>query len=355
LTAVRTSSRAIKPPLADLHEDISLYYVLGGYGLKFKVADFSVDLEARHADIPKYKKANAKLVFSSIAPLTPTLSQMRIEQQTKGYGGYYGAMKPRAPTLVALEHISSYLNLVRKHRDSLRFVMSREDVESLKHDAKIGFLVALEGSEPLEDVEDIELFYRLGVRSLQLLWNFDNKFAASCMSKKDYGLTGDGENLVQLCNEMGIIVDLSHASKKTTMETLSISSLPAIISHANAKAVREHARNVDDEELEALKKNRGTIGVTLIAPTLSPGIPSVREVADNIMYIYERFGGELISIGTDYFGLLNVDEPHGLEDITKFGNLWDELLNRGLKETDIGRIAFDNALRVVKANAERWR
>ncbi|MEM0349328.1 MAG: dipeptidase [Candidatus Caldarchaeum sp.] len=341
------------PPLVDLHEDISLYYVHAGAGLKFKPLDFGVDMPGRHGDIPKYRRANLRLVFSSIAPLTPTISRMRVEQLAKGYGGFYGAYRTRAATLTTLEHIVTYNNLLRQHSKDLRPVVTASDVEELGKDGRIGFLMAIEGAEPLEDVEDLEIFYKLGIRSLQLTWNFDNKYGATCMSKKDYGLTGDGEDLVHLCNDMGVIVDLSHASKRTTVEALSASKLPAIVSHANAKSIRNHARNLDDEELEALKKNGGVVGATFIPPTISDQ-PSLKGLADHILYIYEKFGPDILAIGTDYFGLLNVDEPQGLEDITKISDLWNELISRGIKESDVEKIAYLNALRVVRENAKRW-
>jgi len=327
---------------------------MGGYGLRFKPADFALDLEGRHGDIPKFKKAGVRLVFSSIAHLVPTLEQHRSEQLAKGYGSSIGGFRIRSPTLMAIEHIKTYYTLVKQHRDNLKLVLSREDVETITTDERMGFLIAIEGAEPLEDVGDLELFYRLGLRSLQLTWNFDNKYAATCMSKKDYGLTGDGELLIQLCNELGIIVDLAHASKKTTLEALAASKLPTIVSHANSNSVNKHARNLDDEQLQAVKNNRGVVGITLINPTIGEK-PSVKTLADHITYIYEHFGPDILGIGTDFFGLLNLDEPKGLENITKLDNLWEELLNRGLKKSDIDKIAYQNALRVIIENAAKWK
>lgn len=340
-------------PLIDLHEDISLYYVHGGAGLKFHPADFEVDLPGRHGDLPKYKRANVRLVFASIAPLTPTISKMRIEQLSKGYGGYYGAYRTRGPLITAIEHIVTYRNLLKKHDKDIKGIFTLDDLDKLGAEDKIGFLIALEGAEPLEDVEDLEIFYQLGVRSLQITWNFDNKYGATCMSKKDYGLTGDGEDLVRLCNELGVIVDLSHASKRTAVDVFSVSKLPVIVSHANVKSVWNHSRNIDDEQLEALKKNGGVVGITLIPPTISDK-PSPKKLADHIMYIYHNFGPDIIAIGTDFFGLLNVSEPEGLEDITKLANLWSELRQRGLSEEDLEKIAFQNAFRVVTENANKW-
>lgn len=341
------------PLLVDLHEDISFYYVMGGYGLKFRPEDFYLDIEGRHADIPKFKKANLKLVVASIAYLIPSLEEHRIEQLSKGYGiTSFSGFRVRSPTMLAMEHIKSYYSLAKKHDKDIKLVIDSKDVKSFD-DGKIKFLIAMEGAEPLEDIGDIEIFYRLGLRSLQLTWNFDNKYAATCMSKKDYGLTGDGEMLVEACNELGIVLDLAHASKKATIEAIKLSKLPCMVSHANCKSLKDHPRNLDDEQLEAIEENQGVIGITLIPPTLGEE-PSVKTVADHIMYLYESFSSDIIAIGTDYFGLIDVGEPKGLEDITKIRNLWEELLNRGIKENDLEKISGLNALRVIRANSDRW-
>jgi membrane dipeptidase len=342
------------PRLVDLHEDISLYYCLAGALTKFGLAEFSVDLERRHGDIPKYRRANVRLVVASIAALTPSVAQSRVDQLSKGYGIPTAAFRIRSPTLLAQQHMATYLDLSRRHADSLKIVLSTRDLNDLDRDERIGFLIAMEGAEPLEDVEDLELFYRLGLRSLQFAWNFDNKYCASCMSAKDYGLTGDGERLVQLCNELGVIIDISHASKKTTMEIIAQSKLPVIASHANARTVWEHIRNLDDEQLEALKTNGGVIGVNLVWPSISER-PSLSTVADHIIYLLKRFGEDMCAIGTDYFGLLDHPEPEGLEDITKFAGLWNELVHRGMSRSAIEKVSGSNALRAIETNAQRWK
>jgi membrane dipeptidase len=354
-TEPRYCNGGLLPPLIDIHEDISFYNVTGGAGQRFPWEDFSKDSEKREADLPKFKRANARLIFSAIAPLTYTISDLRVTQLTKGYGIPTRAMRTRASTMLTLQHFATYYELQRRHSDRIKLVLSPEDLRMMETGDRIGFLISIEGAEPIEDVEDLEIFYRLGMRSLGLAWNFDNKYAASCMSGKDYGLTGDGEALVSLCNEFGVILDLAHASKRTSMDLLSMSRLPAIVSHANASHVKEHVRNVDDEELDALKKNGGVVGVTLISPTIS-GTPSVKTLADHVLYIRDNFGSEMLAVGTDYFGL-GEETPQvvGLEDITKMGNLWSELETRGLRSDEIEGISYRNALRVVQGNSAKWK
>jgi membrane dipeptidase len=342
------------PVLFDLHEDVSLYYVLGGAGLKFKPAGLDQEISGRHGDIAQYKRVNAKLIFSSIAPLVPTLDEYRSRELMKGYGSPL-AFRLRSPTMLALEHIKTYLNIFRRYPDDVTPISTAKDVRSLVagSDSRIRFLLSMEGAEPLEDVEDLELFYMLGLRSLQLTWNFDSKYAATCMSKKDYGLTGDGAELVGLCNTLGVIVDLAHASKRSVIETCEQSRLPVIVSHANCGGVFKHARNVDDEEIDAVRRTGGVVGLTFISPTISKN-PSLERLADHIVYLRDNFGADAMAIGTDFFGLLDTDEPTGLESIGKIGKLWSELRTRGMSASDIQKLASENALRVITKNARRW-
>ncbi|MCL5069170.1 MAG: membrane dipeptidase, partial [Thaumarchaeota archaeon] len=165
------------PPVIDLHEDISYYFVTGARGVTFGLADFDIDLGGRHMDIPKFKRTNVRLVVSSIAPLSMTLSRQRAEQLGQAYqtkGKSWGS-RLRSPFMSAVEHVQMYYSLLERHQDSLKLVTSQQDFDQIEPQNKIGLLMAIEGAEPLEDIEDVEVFYRLGLRSIQLTWNFDNR------------------------------------------------------------------------------------------------------------------------------------------------------------------------------------
>ncbi len=118
------------PPLIDIHEDISFYNVTGGAGQRFPWEDFSKDSEKREADLPKFKRANARLIFSAIAPLTYTISDLRVTQLTKGYGIPTRAMRTRASTMLALQHFATYYELQRRHSDRIKLVLSPEDTQN---------------------------------------------------------------------------------------------------------------------------------------------------------------------------------------------------------------------------------
>lgn len=331
-------------PIIDLHEDISYYYVCGGEGLGFGLEEFDKDMPRRHADIPKFRKANVKLIFSSVFYLHPTLSLKR--------GGKLRALTPKASCLTALEHLKVYYRLIDAYSSDLTLILSKADLDKVMKGDKIGFLISMEGAYALEDVGDLRIYYNLGVRSLQLTWNLGNRYAAPCTATKDYGLTDEGEELIREANNLGVIIDLAHASKRAHLEAAEVSKLPLINSHANPRKMHETPRNLDDEMYEAIKRTKGVAGFMC---AFIGGEKDIKAYAENIIYVYENFGPDVIAIGTDYFGLVDTEAPKGLEDITKFRKLFEILLEKGMREEDVEKLAYKNALRVILEHAKRWK
>ncbi|MGC8543486.1 MAG: dipeptidase, partial [Vulcanisaeta sp.] len=179
--------------------------------------------------------------------------------------------------------------------------------------------------------------------------NFDNRYGASCFTRRDYGLTANGEELIQLANELGIIIDLAHASKNTMVDALKVSKKPVIISHANVQGVHRHIRNVDDEVLELLHKNQGVIGITMIPSTIGPR-PNIDSLIRHVLYVYERFGPNMLAIGTDFLGIERT--PEDLTNIGEVSKLLTRLAEAGMGDNDIRKIAYENALRVLRSNIQ---
>ena len=322
---------APKPfPVIDLHEDISAYILESERAVK----PFNVDTE-RHVDIPKYGRGGVVLVVGAVFP---------------GEHKYVGGERVRGTVFRCsqqrvLDHIATYYRLVKEFSEHLYLVEHRDELLRVEYGKGTGILIGLEGAYPLDDPWDLELYYKLGVRLIGLTWNIENRFAASCISKRDYGLTGSGEELVDIAERLGIVVDLAHASRKTMLDVLSIASRPVVISHACIYKLKAHPRNVDDEVLEELRRNHGVIGITFVSEFLGEGDVGVDTVVEHIMYVYENFGVDIIALGTDYLGTSRL--PKGLEDIGKIQVLFKELLDKGLSHEDIEKIAWRNAYRVL--------
>lgn len=194
----------------------------------------------------------------------------------------------------------------------------------------------------------------MGLRSLGLAWNFDSRYCASCMSKRDYGLTGEGENLVRESNRLGLIIDLAHTSKQTHMDVTRESKLPVINSHSSTKALHQMSRNLDDDMYEAIRKNGGVVG-TIFSETMIGMRKTIDDLATHIIRVHDDFGPDVLAIGTDYFGLVDYPAVKGLEDITKVDKLFDILKKKGISDADIEKLAYKNALRVIEENARHWK
>src|SRR5712692_4410453 len=208
--------------IVDLHEDISDYFLTAG--ATSVTQPFDKDVEGRHVDIPKYRKARVRLVFGSLFPMVSGLNPRLIADLGGMYKEWSPASVPAAPREIAIEQVKTYYSLEEMYGKHLRMVRTGKDLDGLA--SKVGILLHLEGCEALSEPEDLRIFYRLGVRSIGLTWNYDNKYASSCRSRKDYGLTGEGEALVKMANRLGVMVDLSHAGPRTCRDVLEFSEAP---------------------------------------------------------------------------------------------------------------------------------
>lgn len=333
-------------PVIDLHEDVSTYFLTFGSGQT--LADFGKDVDGRDADIPKYTRGNVRIVFASAFPGTHTFD-VRL-QEAEG-GKWMPKAIMRYPQIQLFEHFKVYHALAEVYR--IELLESLENVENTLHsrDYRLGFIIHVEGADSIDDPYDLVLLKKLGLRSLGLTWNYNNRWASSCTSPKDYGLTPDGEELVKTANRLGIMLDVAHASKRTALEVLETSRKPVLISHANVKALHNHRRNVDDEVLEALYRNGGVIGLTFVPSFISPKErPTVEDLAKHFIYVREKFSSDILAIGSDFHGLLGQRGPEGLESVDKLQDLLSLLREKGFSEAELRKIAYENALRVIREN-----
>lgn len=255
-------------------------------------------------------------------------------------------------------------------RDEMAIVTTAKGILACKGEGKVAIMLGIEGARPLEDRLDLlSLFYRLGVRRLQLTWNFRNKVADGCGEEAAAGtLTRFGVDVVKEVGRLGIVLDLSHISVTSFWSALKHASGPVVVSHANCYELRPHPRNLRDDQIRAIAQTGGLIGMTFYGPFLTDGEPTIGQVADHIEYVMRLVGPDHVAIGPDYMdhneGLQMTGAamfpdfyppgqllryPSGLSTFAETPNLTSELLRRGHTETDIRKILGSNYLRVLKA------
>ena len=230
-----------------------------------------------------------------------------------------------------------------KNSDLVRPLLWREQL--LENNNISLILIALEGGELLgEKAELLPLFYRLGLRSLGLTWNYRNQLADGCF--EDGGLTRLGREVVKSCNKMGILLDGAHISKKGFYELVEISEKPLIISHTACYDLHPHRRNLDNKQLKTIAENNGVIGITFVRDFLGGG-KSLQTVVEHIIHATEIAGVDHVGLGSDYDGAVLAD---GLTSIDDLPVLRQSLSDNGFNEAEIGKISGGNIKRILLEN-----
>lgn len=250
---------------------------------------------------------------------------------------------------VQLEQIDIALQIIDKYPDVLELALDASDVERIYGNGKIASLLGMEGGHAIESsLGALRAFYAAGVRYMTLTHNGTLDWADSCCDEPRHGgLTEFGREVVREMNRMGMLVDLAHTSPETMNDALDVAEAPVIWSHASARAVWDHARNVPDQVLRRLPDNGGVVMVTFVPSFVSAGdSATLAEVADHIDHVANVAGVDHVGIGSDFDGIETT--PTGLEDVSTYPALFAELSRRGWTEEELAKLAGENVLRVMR-------
>ncbi|KAJ8252537.1 hypothetical protein COCON_G00218490 [Conger conger] len=264
---------------------------------------------------------------------------------------------------------SAYVMCPAQDKDAVRLTLEQIDVirrmcseypefelvttaQALMSSKKIACLISIEGGHSIDSsLATLRMFYQLGVRSMALTHTCNTPWAESSSklykvySRKNNSLTDFGKAVVLEMNRLGMMIDLSHSSWDTAEAVLHFSKAPVIFSHSSAFAVCGHERNVPDQLLRMLKENTGVVMVNLHSGFLACGDKgNVSIAADHFDHIKNVIGAESIGIGGDYDGAKMF--PHGLEDVSTYPALIQELLRRNWTEEELADLLRRNFLRV---------
>ena len=247
-----------------------------------------------------------------------------------------------------LKQVYKYHDEMSRHQELLHPVLCYEDIIRADESNKIGCLLHLEGADALgADVEILYLLQRLGLRSLGLTWNNRNLLADGVGEDPGAGgISKKGREVIRLLDQLGIILDLSHVSMRSFYDALEIYPQPVLVSHANARALCNHPRNLDDKQLKALADNGGVVGVNQVPDFIkADSNPSMGDLLDHLAYIAGLIGAEHVALGSDFDG----DDALLMQGVEDYGRWPDLLASRGFTGSEIAMILRENALRVIRA------
>jgi len=211
---------------------------------------------------------------------------------------------------------------------------------------RLGIILAVEGAYLLADnLHRIDELYRLGVRCISLTWNPGNGLCSGIGDSEDKGISKQGRRAVERINQLGIIMDVSHISKKGFWDIIELTDKPVIASHSNCLSICPHSRNLDDRQLAALGKLGGVAGVNFVPDFLGRGKDNVSGIADHIEHIMEKAGIDSVGLGSDFDGTKEL--PGGICGAKGFIRVYEELQKRGYGTSDIEKIMGGNFYRVI--------
>ena len=312
-------------PLIDAHCD-----TVRLFASRKKDYDFKRRNNCGHLDLPRLKDAGFLLQIFALY----------IEEEYKPVGSLKRALQ-LLDLLIA--------NLARC-RNETTVILSRPDLAALKDQQKIGVLISIEGGEALEgEVAVLRMLFRLGIRALGLTWNQENQLAVGVGNGSGgRGLTALGRRVIRELNRLGMLVDLAHINEKGFDQALETSSKPVVVSHANARQLCDHPRNLSDRQLKALADNKGVIGLSFCPAFVDQHQATVDRLLDHFVHVAEIAGVDSLALGSDFDGIESVIP--GLEDVSALPSLVEGLGNRGFSAQEIAKITSVNMLRVLAEN-----
>lgn len=280
--------------------------------------------------------------------------------------------------------IGKIYNMLDNPKYGLMIAKSVADIYKAKEDRKKALILAFQNPNSIENsLEQLRVFYELGVRVIQMTYNDANFIGTGCCESQDGGLTDFGKRVLKMMNRLGMLADLSHVGKKTTMDIIRLSEKPVAVTHAGVYNITPSVRTKTDEEMLAIKENGGVMGISPWAPLIwkkEKGCrPDVKDYVDHVDYVVNLIGIDHVSFGADntldgnkddkgtadqavlypaVVGAYNScvgtrsDERHakGFEGCWQLENVMDEMKRRGYSEEDIAKLTGKNLLRVLRAN-----
>ena len=242
------------------------------------------------------------------------------------------------------KYIAFYKELLSENGETISPV---RQITDLKDDKRNAFLSIEDGGSVKGDMHNLDILYQSDVRMIGLTWNHENCFGYPNSSKDNEmrrGLKVFGFEAVEHMNQLGMIVDVSHLSDGGFYDVAKTSKVPFIASHSNARAIKNHPRNLTDDMIEILADKGGVCGINFYALFLSDQhISLVSDIIEHIKYIYNVGGIDVLAIGSDFDG---IDCKLEISDISKIHLLTDALRKNGFNESQIEKIFYGNALRV---------
>ncbi len=333
--------------VVDLHADSLLFD-----------RDLSVRSDVGHVDIPRLREGGVALQMFTAAtrmPFTFDLHEVDADSSdilTVGFIAQRAPMARLGPRDRALHQAGRLSELIENSEGGLLPVRTRAELDAAiaahrENADVVGAIFGVEGAHALEgDLDNLQLLFDAGVRMIGLSHFFDNEFAGSAHGIEKGGLSDLGRELVTRMQAMGIAIDLAHLSPAAIDDVLEIANKPLLVSHTGVRATCDSPRNLSDEHIRAIADAGGVIGIGYFELAICGTDPT--EIVAAMKHVIELVGDEHVALGSDYDGGTEV-----AFDTSQLRALTQQMLDDGLSEESIRKIAGENAIRVLRRTLPR--
>ncbi len=327
--------------------------------------------ERGHIDLPRAREGGLAGGFFSIFTASRgyqrTPEPLLDEEGRAVPGGVHVPLPPRlrrsTATTYTLKVVSDAHRLAEAAPDEVAVVRTTAELGRCMGTGVFAIILHLEGAEAIDGaLTTLDVLYQAGLRSLGPVWSRPNMFGHGVpfdfprSPDTGPGLTRWGRALVRRCNELGIVVDVSHLNERGFWDVAELSDAPLVATHSNAHALCPSPRNLTDAQLDEIARTGGVVGLNFHVGFLradgdgSGERPtSLTEIVRHARYIAHRIGVDHLALGSDFDG---ATMPTDLPDVSHLPRLLEALADAGFSRDEVARIAYLNWVRVLETT---WR
>jgi len=244
--------------------------------------------------------------------------------------------------------IDIFDEVCKKSNGAVCLATNAAEVRRAINEKKLSALLSIEGAEALGSSLDIlDTYYGRGVRAIGITWNRRNAFGRGLRGEGEGGLTPLGKQLVEKMQVLYMLIDVAHLSEEGFWEVADIAKGPFIASHANARAVLDHPRNLTDAQIRAIADHGGAIGCVFVPSFIAkdPNDSNLEAFLLHVEQVVKAGGIESCAIGSDFDGFVPIDASV-IRNASEFPLLYEGLRKRGYSHGDAAKILGENWLRV---------
>lgn len=222
---------------------------------------------------------------------------------------------------------------------------------------QLAMVMHMEGAEAIDrDFNTLQVLHRAGLRSLGPVWSRPTQFGHGVPFRYPAspdtgpGLTDLGKALVKACNELNMVIDLSHMNEKGFWDVASLSGAPLIATHSNVHAISAHARNLNDNQLAAIKESNGMVGFNFATAFIRPdgrmrADTSIDLILRHLDYLIEKLGVDRVGFGSDFDGAMI---PQAISDVTGLCRLRQTMREHGYDDLTMAKLCHENWINVLE-------